>query len=68
MTKLGMSFFTQSRPVWLGDLGTGEKNYFYFYVGEDMRHFVFLANAEPTLKIIRRTISVRLIFFCVCSV
>ncbi len=26
-----------------------------------MRHFVFLANAEPTLKNIKRTISVRLI-------
>jgi len=32
-----------------------------------MRHFVFLANAEPTLKNIKRTISVRLIFFSVCS-
>jgi hypothetical protein len=28
-----------------------------------MRHFVFLANAEPTLEIIKRTISVRLTFF-----
>jgi hypothetical protein len=28
-----------------------------------MRRFVFLANAEPTLKNINRTISVRLIFF-----
>jgi hypothetical protein len=27
-----------------------------------MRHFVFLANAEPTLKNIKRMISVRLIF------
>ncbi len=27
-----------------------------------MPHFVFLANAEPTLKNIKRTISVRLIF------
>jgi hypothetical protein len=27
-----------------------------------MRHFVFLANAEPTLKNIKRTISVCLIF------
>ncbi len=26
-----------------------------------MRHFVFLANAEPTLKNIKRTISVRLL-------
>jgi hypothetical protein len=28
-----------------------------------MCHFVFLANAEPKLKIIKSTISVRLIFF-----
>jgi hypothetical protein len=32
-----------------------------------MRHFVFLANAEPALKNIKHTISVRLIFFSVCS-
>jgi hypothetical protein len=32
-----------------------------------MRHFVFLTNAEPTLKNIKRTISVRSIFFNVCS-
>jgi hypothetical protein len=32
-----------------------------------MHHFVFLANAEPMLKNIKRMISVCLIFFSVCS-
>jgi hypothetical protein len=32
-----------------------------------MRHFVFLANAEPTLKNIKRTLIVRLIIFSVGS-
>jgi hypothetical protein len=26
MTKSSADFFTQIRPVWLGDLGTGKKN------------------------------------------
>ncbi len=26
MTKSSADFFTQIRPIWLGDLGTGEKN------------------------------------------
>jgi hypothetical protein len=47
-------------------LGTGEK-LFLFLFGEDIRHFVFLANAEHTLKIIKRMISVCLTFFSVCS-
>jgi hypothetical protein len=33
-----------------------------FLFGEDIRHFVFLANAEHTLKIIKHTISVHLTF------
>jgi hypothetical protein len=48
-------------------MGTGEKKLFLFLFGEDIRHFVFLANAEHTLKIIKRMISVRLKFFNVCS-
>jgi hypothetical protein len=43
------------------------KIFLLFLFGEDIRHFVFLANAEHTLKIIKRTISVRLTFFSVCS-
>jgi hypothetical protein len=52
MTKLGVSFFTYSRRVWLGDLGNWRKKLFLFLFGEDIRHFVFLANAEHTLKIL----------------
>jgi hypothetical protein len=29
MTKSRSDFFTQIRPIWLGDLGTEEKNVFY---------------------------------------
>jgi hypothetical protein len=38
------------------------KKLFLFLFGQDIHHFVFLANAEHTLKIIKRTISVRLTF------
>jgi hypothetical protein len=51
MTKSSADFVTQIRPIWLGDVGTGEKNYFLFMIGADIRHFVFLAKAEHTLKI-----------------
>jgi hypothetical protein len=51
MTKSSADFFTQIRPVWLGDLGTGKKKLISFIIGADIRHFVFLANAEHTLKI-----------------
>ena len=52
MTKANADFFlTLIRPIWLGDLGTGKKNLFLFLIGADIRHFVFLANAEHTLKI-----------------
>ncbi len=67
MTKLGVSFFyiKQTRMVrWLGDW---RKKLLLFLFGEDIHHFVFLANAEHTLKIIKRMISVRLKFFSVCS-
>jgi hypothetical protein len=40
-------------------LGDWRKKLFLFLFGEDIRHFVFLANAEHTLKIIKRMISVR---------
>jgi hypothetical protein len=29
MTK-SEDFFTQIRPIWLGDIGTGEKKYFIY--------------------------------------
>jgi hypothetical protein len=48
--QVGCEFFyiKQTRMVrWLGDW---QKKIFLFLFGEDMRHFVFLANAEPTLK------------------
>ncbi len=51
MTKSSADFFTQIRPIWLGDIGTGEKYFFFFMIGADIRHFVFLAKAEHTLKI-----------------
>ena len=35
-------FFTQIRRLWLGDLGTGEKNYFYFYLGKIFAIMYFL--------------------------
>jgi hypothetical protein len=34
--------------------------------GADIRHFVFLANAEHTLKILYRMLSVSLTFCSVC--
>jgi hypothetical protein len=49
-------------------LGDWRKKLFLFLFGEDIWHFAFLANAEHTLKSIKRTISVRLTFFSVCSV
>ncbi len=51
MTKSIEDFFTQIRPIWLGDVGTGEKKLFLLMIGADIRHFVFLAKAEHTLKI-----------------
>ncbi len=52
MTKLRADFFTQIRDIWLDDLGTGEKNSFHLWLfGADIRNFVFLANAEHTVKI-----------------
>ncbi len=27
-------FYIKQACIWLGDLGTGEKNYFYFYLGK----------------------------------
>ncbi len=52
MTKSRADFFTQIRPIWLGDLGTGEKKLLSYMIGADIHHFVFLANAEHTLKIL----------------
>jgi hypothetical protein len=65
MTKSSADFFTQIRPIWLGDFWTGEKINL-FMIGADIRHFVFLANAEHTLKILLRLLSVSLTFFSVC--
>ena len=54
MTKSSADFFTQIRLVWLGDLGVGDwqKKLISFMIGADIRHLVFLANAEHTLKIL----------------
>ncbi len=65
--QVGCEFFyiQQTRMVrWLGDW---RKKLFLFLFGEDNRQFVFLANAEHRLKIIKRTISVSWTFFSVCS-
>ena len=51
MTTSSADFFTHIRPVWLGDLGTGKKKLISFMIGADIRQFVYLANAEHTLKI-----------------
>jgi hypothetical protein len=51
MTKSSAVFFTQIRSVWFSDLGTGEKKFILYIIGADILHFVFLANAEHTLKI-----------------
>jgi hypothetical protein len=51
MTKSSPDFFTQIRPIWCGDLGTDEKKCILFMIGANICHFVFLANAEHTLKI-----------------
>jgi hypothetical protein len=50
MTKSRADFFTQIRPIRLGDLGTGEKKCILFMIGADICHFVFLANAEHSPK------------------
>jgi hypothetical protein len=68
MTKSSADFFIQIRSVWFGDVGTGEKKLILFMIGADIRHFVFLANAEHTLKIMERMLSIRFRFFSVCSV
>ncbi len=52
MTKSSADFFTQIRPIWLGGLFRDwRKKFILFMIGADIRHFVFLANAEHTLKI-----------------
>ncbi len=51
MTKSSADFFTQSRPIWLGNLGGWRKKLILFLIWADIRHFVFLANAEHMLKI-----------------
>jgi hypothetical protein len=51
MTKSSADFFTQIRPIWVGDLGTGEKIDFIYDWG-DSRHFLFLAHAQHTLEIL----------------
>jgi hypothetical protein len=50
MTKSRADFFTQIRPIWLDDLGTGKNFFILFMIRANISHFVFLANAEHTLK------------------
>jgi hypothetical protein len=47
MTKSTADFFTQIRPIW-----DWRKKLILFMIGADIRHFVFLAHAEHTLKIL----------------
>jgi hypothetical protein len=49
-------------------LGDWRKKFILFMIGADIHHFVLLANAEHTLKIIKRMLSIGLKFFSVCLV
>ena len=51
-------FFTPINPILVGDLRTGEKKKFSKTTA-DIRHFVFLAHAEPALKNCLRRLSLR---------
>jgi hypothetical protein len=63
--QVGCEFFYIKRTRMVRWLGDWWKKLFLFLFGEDNRHFVFLANAEHTLKIIKCKISIRLTFFSV---
>ncbi len=52
-------FFTSINPIWVGDLRTGEKKFFFSKTTADIRHFVFFTQAEPVLKICLRRLSLR---------
>jgi hypothetical protein len=51
ITKSRADFFTQIRPIYLGDLGTSRKKFILFMIGADILHFVVLENADYMLKI-----------------
>ncbi len=52
--QVGCEFFYIKQACMVRWLGDWRKKLFLFFFGEDIRHFVFLANAEHTLKIIKR--------------
>ena len=65
--QVGCEFFLHKADLYgYVTWGLAKKIIFIFF-GEDILHFVFLANAEHMLKIIKLTISLRLTFFSVCS-
>jgi hypothetical protein len=41
MTKSSADFFTQIRPIWLGDVGTGEKIIFIYDWGRYSAFCIF---------------------------
>jgi hypothetical protein len=51
-------FFTPISPIWVGELRTGGR-IFFFKTTADIRHFVFFTHAECALKNGLRTLSVR---------
>ncbi len=62
----GLFYINQRHMIrWLRDWRT---KFISLMIGADIHHFVCLANAEHTLKIIWRMLSIRLRFFSVCSV
>ncbi len=65
--QAGCEFLYIKQTRMVRRLGDWRKKLFLFLFGKDIRHFVFLTNAEHTLQIIKRMISVRLTFFSVCS-
>ncbi len=52
-------FITSINPIWVGDLRTGEENFFSSKTTADIRHFGFFTQAEPALKICLRRLSLR---------
>ncbi len=51
-------FFASINPIWVGDLRTGEKFFFFRRLRHTyIRNFVFFAQAEPALKNCLRRLS-----------
>jgi hypothetical protein len=41
--NFSLAFFTLSEPVWPGDLGTEQKNQFFYHLTPDFERFLFFA-------------------------